>query len=89
MAPTPAPAEESLVERVQTFVGENRRIVIGAAVVAAVGVGYYAYSSSRGDKGSKKPKDRKDKKTPKKTKSGRRLDQPDGPILEERSSDEG
>lgn len=74
----PVPADESLVERVQTFVGEHRRIVIGAAAVAAVGVGYYVYTSSRGD--PKKPTAKDKKKKPK-----RRVDQPDGPILEERS----
>lgn len=92
--PTPSPVEEA-VTRVQTFVEENKRLVIGAAVVAAVGVGYFAYSASRGsggaDKGGKKAgKDlRKDKKGGKKTKAGRGLDKPDGPLLEERSSDEG
>lgn len=91
--PIPSPVEEA-VTRVQTFVGENKRIVIGAAVVAAAGVGYYVYSASRGsggaDKGGKKAgKDlKKEKKGGKKSKAGRRLDQPDGPLLEERSSDE-
>ncbi|CEL60207.1 Mitochondrial import receptor subunit tom-70 OS=Neurospora crassa (strain ATCC 24698 / 74-OR23-1A / CBS 708,71 / DSM 1257 / FGSC 987) GN=tom-70 PE=2 SV=2 [Rhizoctonia solani AG-1 IB] len=80
MAPTPRPSEESIVERVQTFVGENRRVVIGAAAaVTALGVGYYVYSRSSGGKGDKK-KPSKDKK-----KKGRRLDQTDGPILEERN----
>ena len=92
--PNPSPVEEA-VTKVQTFVEENKRLVIGAAIVAAVGVGYYAYSASRGgggaDKGGKKGgKDlRKEKKGGKKTKAGRSLDRPDGPLLEERSSDEG
>jgi hypothetical protein len=94
MAPTPPFDAEEAVARVQTFVEENKKIVIGAAVVAAVGIGYYAYSSSRGGgegKGGKKAgKDtRKDKKGGGKSKAGRRLDQPDGPLLEERSSDDG
>ncbi|CAE6437418.1 unnamed protein product [Rhizoctonia solani] len=82
MAPTPRPNEETIVERVQTFVGENRRIVIGAAAaVTALGVGYYVYSRSSGDKGDKK-KPSKDKK-----KKGRKLDQADGPILEEHEAE--
>ncbi|KAF8740239.1 mitochondrial outer membrane translocase receptor TOM70, partial [Rhizoctonia solani] len=55
MAPTPTPSEDSIVERVQTFVGENRRVVIGAAAaVTALGIGYLVYSRSSGDKGDKK-----------------------------------
>ncbi|KAL5638697.1 hypothetical protein ACGC1H_003154 [Rhizoctonia solani] len=80
MPPTQPANEESLVENVRTFVGENRRIVIGAAVVAAVGVGYYVYSRSSGGDKSDKKKPPKDKK-----KKGRKVDQADGPILEERS----
>ncbi|CAE6385951.1 unnamed protein product [Rhizoctonia solani] len=80
MAPTPTPSEDSIVERVQTFVGENRRVVIGAAAaVTALGIGYLVYSRSSGDKGDKK-KPSKDKK-----KKGRRVDQTDGPIIEERN----
>ncbi|EUC55777.1 outer membrane translocase receptor tom70 [Rhizoctonia solani AG-3 Rhs1AP] len=80
MPPTQPANEESLVENVRTFVGENRRIVIGAAVVAAAGVGYYVYSRSSGGDKSDKKKPPKDKK-----KKGRKVDQADGPILEERS----
>ncbi|KAF8706662.1 mitochondrial outer membrane translocase receptor TOM70, partial [Rhizoctonia solani] len=55
MAPTPTPSEDSIVERVQTFVGENKRVVIGAAAaVTALGIGYLVYSRSSGDKGDKK-----------------------------------
>ncbi|KAH7325209.1 ADP/ATP carrier receptor [Rhizoctonia solani] len=80
MAPTHGANEESIVERVHTFVGENRRVVIGAAVVAAAGVGYYVYSRSSGGDKSDKKKPPKDKK-----KKLRKVDQADGPLLEERS----
>ncbi|QRV95875.1 mitochondrial import receptor subunit tom-70 [Ceratobasidium sp. AG-Ba] len=93
MAPTPTNDADSVVAKVQTFVEENKKVVLGAAVVAAVGIGIAVYASSRGggDKGSGKKalKDsRKDKKGAKKGKGGRRVDQPDGPLLEEVGSDE-
>ncbi|KAG8740239.1 TOM (translocase of outer membrane) complex component [Ceratobasidium sp. 414] len=94
MAPAYSPDEDSVVARVQTFVEENKKVVLGAAVVAAVGLGYIVYASSRGggaDKGGgkKASKDaRKEKKGGKKGKAARRVDQPDGPLMEERSSDE-
>ncbi|KAG8768384.1 TOM (translocase of outer membrane) complex component [Ceratobasidium sp. 428] len=94
MAPILPPDAEAVVNKVQTFVEENKKVVLGAAVVAAVGIGYYVYASSRGggeDKGGGKKalKDsRKEKKGGKKNKTGRRVDQPDGPLLEDRSGDE-
>ena len=69
------------VERVQNFVSENKKaIIIGtaAAAVAVGGVAYYASTSSRSDtdkKGRKKDVRSKKKKT---------VNDPDGPLLEER-----
>ena len=83
-------SEDTLVERVSSFISENKRgIVIGvaAAAVAVGGVAYYV-ASSRADGGARdeenlrsgKRKDKK-KKRPSKT-----VKDPDGPILEERKS---
>jgi hypothetical protein len=69
--------EPSLVERVQTFVSDNRRAVLlgAAAAVAVGGVAVYAASSSRSQ-----ARAQADKK--KKRKSQGRAD---GPLLEERT----
>jgi import receptor subunit TOM70 len=77
--------DSTLVERVQTFVSENRRAVLlgAAAVVAAGGAAYYAASSSR-SKARVQDAERADKK--KKRKSQAR--DKDGPIIEERSPEE-
>ncbi|KDQ52484.1 hypothetical protein JAAARDRAFT_138545 [Jaapia argillacea MUCL 33604] len=85
-------SEQSVVERLQSFVSENKRVILigtAAAVLAAGGVAYYASTSRRpppspsigepeGDveKGEKK----KDKKKNKKRKSNK---DKDGPLLEE------
>ncbi|TFK51523.1 ADP/ATP carrier receptor [Heliocybe sulcata] len=83
-------SNSSLVDRVQSFVAENRRAVLigtAAAVVAAAGVAYYASTSSRppsaGDveKGETKKKDKKKSKSSRKRKNAK---DKDGPILEER-----
>ena len=82
-------SEDTLVERVSSFISENKRgIVIGvaAAAVAVGGVAYYV-ASSRAEGGARdeenlrsgKKKDRK-KKRPSKT-----VKDKDGPILEEKS----
>ncbi|KAF9267115.1 ADP/ATP carrier receptor [Marasmius fiardii PR-910] len=76
-----AESSVGLVERVQNFVSENKKaIIIGtAAAVAAGGIAYYVSSSS--------PKVEGDKKTRKKesrSKKKKSLNDPDGPLLEER-----
>jgi mitochondrial import receptor subunit TOM70 len=84
----PMSSDDSFVDRVSSFVSENRRgIVIGvaAAAVAVGGVAYYV-ASSRGLGGpadeeslmSGKKKDKKKKKHKKSVKDK------DGPIIEER-----
>lgn len=63
---------QGLVDRVQSFISENKRVIIigTAAAIAAGGVAYYASSSKPAE--SKKDK----KKASKKRKT-------DGPIIEE------
>ncbi|KAF7290750.1 ADP/ATP carrier receptor [Mycena indigotica] len=88
MPPTPpADAAPGLIDRVQSFVSENRTaLLVGAAVLAAGGAAYYASSSSsssssgaeRKKKGSSKPTSGKKKPGAKSVKDA------DGPILEER-----
>lgn len=68
-------AAQGLVDRVQSFISENKRaIIIGtaAAAIAAGGVAYYASSSKPSRPDGKKDK----KKSSKKRKT-------DGPIIEE------
>ncbi|KAI0922458.1 hypothetical protein AcV7_005987 [Taiwanofungus camphoratus] len=84
-------SSQGVVDRVQSFVSENKRaILIGtaAALVAIGGVAYYA-STSRGpggegdaEKGERKKDKKKTRKSSKKRKS---VKDKDGPILEERS----
>ncbi|KAI0262104.1 ADP/ATP carrier receptor [Gloeopeniophorella convolvens] len=81
-------ADDSLVDRVSSFVSENKRgIIIGAAaaVVAVGGVAYYVASSRGGggasDEESLKSGKKKDKKKRKQKKASK---DKDGPILEER-----
>ncbi|KAK7471044.1 TOM (translocase of outer membrane) complex component [Stygiomarasmius scandens] len=73
----------SLVERVQDFVSENKRaILLGtAAAVAVGGVVYYASTSSRSRDDIERA-EKKDRKKHSKKKKG--VNDPDGPILEER-----
>lgn len=70
---SPAPG---LVDRVQSFVSENKRAILIGTAVAAVAVAYYASSSRPG----RSPK--KDKKKNKKRKTDQDVG---GPILEERA----
>ncbi|KAK7047742.1 TOM (translocase of outer membrane) complex component [Paramarasmius palmivorus] len=75
-----------LVERVQSFVSENKRaILIGtaAAAIAAGGVAYYASSSRPAKKSDIEKGDKKSKKKDK-SKKKKSVNDPDGPILEER-----
>jgi mitochondrial import receptor subunit TOM70 len=81
-------SDDSLVDRVSSFVSENKRGIIFGVAAAAVAVGGVAYyvASSRGLSGaadeeglmSGKKKDKKKKKHKKSVKDK------DGPILEER-----
>ncbi|KAF9467556.1 ADP/ATP carrier receptor [Collybia nuda] len=78
-----------IVERVQSFVSENKRAVIigaAAAAIAVGGVAYYASTSSRPrSQGDIEKAARKDKK--KSSKGGKKkksVKDTDGPILEER-----
>ncbi|KAJ3764197.1 ADP/ATP carrier receptor [Lentinula raphanica] len=88
-------ATTTLVDRVQTFVSENKQaILIGtaAAAIAVGGVAYYASTSSssrrsskttdaeKGEKGEKKDKKKKKKK------GGLGVNDAEGPILEERKT---
>ncbi|KAJ3532219.1 hypothetical protein NMY22_g7833 [Coprinellus aureogranulatus] len=90
-------AATSLVERAQNFVSEHKKAILftAAAVTAAAGVAYYTASTSRRppkpdeEKGSEAgsvsgKKKKKSKSTKKKSKSPS-VNDPNGPILEERS----
>lgn len=74
---------QSVVERVQNFVSENKKAVLIGAAVAVVAIGgaaYYASTSgSDEDKGARK----KDKKKSKSSKKKKAAQDADGPILEE------
>ncbi len=81
-------SDDSFVDRVSSFISENKRgLVIGvaAAAVAAGGVAYYVASSradgGAGDEESLRSGKKKDKK---KKKSKKSVKDQDGPILEER-----
>lgn len=85
--PTPS---TSFLTKTQKFVEENRLLVLGAAVLAASGAGYYLYTrspgsgsgSSEGKKGgyNKKNKKRKGEKEKEKFLKG---DGAEGPLVEE------
>ena len=74
----------SLIERVESFVSENKRaILLGTAALAALaGVAYYASTSRAAPGGDVEKGIRKDKKKSKKRKG---KDQADSPILKEKS----
>ncbi|KAF7329236.1 ADP/ATP carrier receptor [Mycena kentingensis (nom. inval.)] len=77
MPPPPSEPAPGLVDRVQSFVSENKTaLLVGAAVLAAGGAAYYAASSSSS------PSDKK--KKPPSTKKRKTVKDADGPILEER-----
>ncbi|KAJ3730742.1 hypothetical protein C8R42DRAFT_637411 [Lentinula raphanica] len=90
-------ATTTLVDRVQTFVSENKQaILIGTAAAAAAiavgGVAYYASTSSSSRRSSKttdtekgEKGEKKDKKK-KKKKGGLGVNDAEGPILEERKT---
>lgn len=83
-------AAPGVVERVQNFVAENKKVVLIGAAVAAVAIGGAAYYASTSDDASRRKK--KKAKSSKKPKSGDKPGsalQDDGPILEEIESDTG
>ena len=99
MAPvTSQPSSDGLIDRLQTFVTDNKRAVLIGAGVAAVGVGYYVYSSkAQGSSGSSRSiaggdatttdgDSSKKKKSSSKSGSSKKksIKDPDGPLLEER-----
>lgn len=93
MAPTTATssssASDGLIDKIQNFVAENKKVVLIGSVLAAGGVGYYVYSQSRAPSGSdaksleagEKKKKKKGGETGSKKKS---VNDADGPLLEER-----
>ncbi|KAF9018353.1 ADP ATP carrier receptor [Hymenopellis radicata] len=85
MSSTSSETATGIVERVQTFVAENKKAVLVGTAVAAVAVGgavYYASSSkAAGDKGDKKKRGKTSAAAPKKKKT---VKDRDGPLLEER-----
>ena len=85
--PSPMSSDDALLDRLQSFVSENKRgVLIGAAAAAAViaigGVAYYNRAAGGDDVESLKSDKRKDKKKQKKQKKS--VKDKDGPILEER-----
>jgi len=73
----------SLVERVQDFVSENKRaILLGTAAAVAVGGVVYCASTSSRSRDDIERAEKKDRKKHSKKKKG--VNDPDGPILEER-----
>lgn len=73
---------QGVVDRVQAFVSENKRVILIGAALTAVAIGgaaYYASTSGGGDP-SDKAERKKDKKKGKKRKT---VKDDDGPILEE------
>ncbi|ODN99615.1 mitochondrial outer membrane 72K protein [Cryptococcus wingfieldii CBS 7118] len=89
LAPPP-----SLLSRTQKFVEENQRLILlGCAVLAATGAGYYFYSRpdapgpsspAGGESASKKKNKKKKKSSEKKDEKFVRNDGDKGPLLEER-----
>ncbi|KAI0315497.1 hypothetical protein OF83DRAFT_1199927 [Amylostereum chailletii] len=77
-------SEDSLIDRLQSFVSDNKRglvISAAAAAVAAGGVAYYVASSRSGHAGDEESQRKKDKRRKKGKKT---VKDSDGPILEER-----
>lgn len=75
------------VERVQSFVSENKRVILigTAAAVAVGGVAYYASTSRSTSSTDLEKGDKKDrKKGTKSSKKKKSVKDQDGPILEER-----
>lgn len=82
---------QTLVDRVQTLVSENKRAILlgSAAIIAVGGVAYYASTSRRfgGDGDVEKAEQQtKGKKSKSGKKARKSVKDPDGPILEERDT---
>ena len=78
-------APSGVVDRVSSFISENKKVVlVGAALtVAAVGAGVYFASSSRGGGEPDAEKADRKKKKSKSSKKKKTVKDADGPILEE------
>ncbi|KAG9042909.1 TOM (translocase of outer membrane) complex component [Tulasnella sp. UAMH 9824] len=87
-APSSSSASDGLIDKIQNFVAENKKAVIIGSVVAAGGVGYYMYSrssaSSASDSNSLDSGDKKKKKKSGESGKKKGVNDPDGPLLEER-----
>lgn len=86
--PSSSSASDGLIDKIQNFVAENKKAVIIGSVVAAGGVGYYMYSrsgaSSASDSNSLESGDKKKKKKSGESGKKKGVNDPDGPLLEER-----
>ena len=83
--PPPTPTADSVLDRLQSFVADNKRALLIGAAAAAVAAGaavYYASASQPGAGDSKRRKEKKPKKSKKFGEDG-------GPILEEREPKKG
>ena len=83
--PPPAPDTDSVLDRLQSFVSDNKRALLIGAAAAAVAAGavvYYASASQPGAGDGKRRKEKKAKKT-------KKVGEDDGPILEEREPKKG
>lgn len=78
-------ASSGVVDRVSSFISENKKVVlVGAALtVAAVGAGVYFASTSRGSGEPDAEKAERKKKKSKSSKKKKTVKDTDGPILEE------
>ncbi|KAH7886688.1 ADP/ATP carrier receptor [Phlebopus sp. FC_14] len=85
MAPAPSDPPPSVLDRLQDFVSENRRVILvgTAAAAIAVGAAYYVSSSSRPGQGKGRSKDKKKDKPSSSSKKRKTVNDPDGPVLEE------
>ena len=94
MAPIPPATQpsEGLIDRIQTFVSDNKKVVLASVAVAAVGgVGYYVYTQRSGRPGSGSSgsdslgaKDSDGGRKRRKGSTKKKVTDTDGPILEER-----
>ncbi|KAJ7060570.1 ADP/ATP carrier receptor [Mycena amicta] len=88
MPPAPPPeAAPGLIDRVQSFVAENKTVLlVGAVALAAGGAAYYASTSSGSSSSASDRKKKGSSKPPssKKRAGGKSVKDADGPILEER-----
>lgn len=85
MAPS-TDTSEGLLQRVESFVSDNRKVIIAGAAfaVAASGVGYYLYASRNAAKPTPDLEKAPNAKKKKGSKKKKVVGNSDGPILEER-----